>query len=61
VVISAGAVSVAPGSTSVGFIPGCGPSNAQCGPGSLVSAEWGATLAGALVEKSLQTRCRLQR
>jgi hypothetical protein len=46
VVISAGAVSVAPGSTSVGFIPGCGPSNAQCGPGSLVSAEWGATLAG---------------
>jgi hypothetical protein len=46
VVISAGTVTVAPGSTSVGFIPGCGPSNTQCGPGSDVSREWGATISG---------------
>ena len=44
VVIAAGAVTVGQESWSVGFIPGCGTLNAQCGPGSDVSREWGATM-----------------
>jgi hypothetical protein len=45
-VIASGIVLVGDSSTSVGFIPGCGNLNSPCGPGSDVSAEWGATLSG---------------